>query len=318
MQQRETTINNVFIKPPFNYTGCKFKLLPQLVPLFDYSRLHLVDLFTGGGSIWCNLAPYFQSVTVNDIIQDLIGIQKALLQNNHIIEETRGLCVAKHDKNAYHALRDSYNQQPTPAKLWALILCCNNNMMRFNRALRFNQTFGHRTWNESTTIKVANYLAHIRTLAPKIQFHSKDFAQVSIPPRSMVYVDPPYSNTEAGYNSYWGKNDDVRLFYQLQTWANQGNSIAVSGVENHHGRPCKLIDLLKQAGWQRHTLQADYNVVSKVGLKQTDEVVMTNYAPDPKLSRPLASLPAKTTTERAYVQVGATPQENTETVFQLQ
>ena len=35
------------VKPPFNYTGCKFKLLPELIPLFDYDRDSFVDLFTG-------------------------------------------------------------------------------------------------------------------------------------------------------------------------------------------------------------------------------------------------------------------------------
>jgi len=40
----------MLVQPPFNYTGSKYRLLPQLMPMFDYRRPALVDLFTGGGS----------------------------------------------------------------------------------------------------------------------------------------------------------------------------------------------------------------------------------------------------------------------------
>ena len=38
-----------YIEPPLNYTGSKFKLLEQLIPMFDYSKSYFVDIFTGGG-----------------------------------------------------------------------------------------------------------------------------------------------------------------------------------------------------------------------------------------------------------------------------
>ena len=212
----------------------------------------------------------------NDIIGDLVDIQRQLLRGDGIVAETRALCVEKTDKAGYHALRDDYNQRPSAAKLWALMLCCNNNMMRFNAARRFNQTFGRRSgtrpqWKRSPGI-------------PRISGASKAgsptcarTSRLSLYPWSMVYVDPPYSNTEAGYNSYWKKNDDVRLFAHLQHLTLGGHAIAVSGVREHNGKRSPLIDMLEQAGWHVSKLDADYNVVSKVGLKQTDEVVLTNY-----------------------------------------
>ena len=92
----------MLVQPPFNYTGSKYRLLPQLMPMFDYSRPTLVDLFTGGGSVWCNLAPYFERVIANDIIRNLIEAQQALLDGDAIISETKALCVAKDDKPGYH------------------------------------------------------------------------------------------------------------------------------------------------------------------------------------------------------------------------
>lgn len=37
------------IKSPLNYTGGKFKLLPQILPLFPNDINTFVDLFGGGG-----------------------------------------------------------------------------------------------------------------------------------------------------------------------------------------------------------------------------------------------------------------------------
>ena len=94
----------MLVQPPFNYTGSKYRLLPQLMPMFDYSRPTLVDLFTGGGSVWCNLVPYFERMIANDIIRNLIEAQQALLDGDAIISETKALCVDKDDKPGYHRL----------------------------------------------------------------------------------------------------------------------------------------------------------------------------------------------------------------------
>ncbi len=60
------------IETPFNYTGSKFKLLEQLLPVFDYSKPYFVDLFTGGGSVYTNIIDRYQKVIANDIISDLV------------------------------------------------------------------------------------------------------------------------------------------------------------------------------------------------------------------------------------------------------
>lgn len=42
-----------FIKSPLNYTGGKFKLLPQLLDVFPKDIETFVDLFAGGGECIC-------------------------------------------------------------------------------------------------------------------------------------------------------------------------------------------------------------------------------------------------------------------------
>src|ERR1039457_7576854 len=129
------------IETPFNYTGSKFKLLDQILPEFDYSKPYFVDLFAGGGSVYTNVIDKYQRLIVNDIIKDLIGIHKGLIESDEIVEKTKLLCLSKDDQQGFLKLRESFNSDKSPEKLWALMLCCTSNMMRFNKSHLFNQTF---------------------------------------------------------------------------------------------------------------------------------------------------------------------------------
>lgn len=48
-------MKNKYIKSPMNYTGGKYKLLPQIQPLFPTDINMFVDLFTGGRNIAVNV-----------------------------------------------------------------------------------------------------------------------------------------------------------------------------------------------------------------------------------------------------------------------
>jgi len=270
---------NKLIEPPFNYTGSKFKLLPQLLPLFDTTCRRFVDVFAGGGSVYANVAPLFQGVLANDIIYHLIDVQRNLVADPaKTIAATQALAVAKDDQEAYHKLRDDFNQTPTPEKLWALMCCCTNNMMRFNRKWQFNQTFGKRTFNPKTLAKAQAFAAHLQPYADRIQWTSSDFEKVPVQDGDMVYIDPPYSNTEAGYNAYWNKDDDLRLFNWITSIVSRGAKVAVSGVKTHNGETCRLLELLA-ASFNLVPIIGDYNKVSRTGDKVTQEVAMLSYTP---------------------------------------
>lgn len=268
------------IETPFNYTGSKFKLLEQLIPLFDKTKPVFVDLFAGGGSVYTNIAPFYSSIVVNDIIGDLIGIhQKLIFDTENTVSMVKSLCVAKDDQVGYHLLRDSYNANPNPEKLFALMLCCTNNMMRFNKKFKFNQTFGKRTFNPRTQLKIEAFSQALQPYKDKIQFEAQSFEKIVCSPDTMCYVDPPYTQTEAGYNSYWGKEDDLGLFDYCKQLDSMKASFAVSGIQSHDGRSCRLIDLLLEAGFHKTSIECDYNKVSRKGAKETTEVLITNYVP---------------------------------------
>ena len=278
------------VETPFNFTGSKFKLLNQLLPEFDYTKNNFIDVFCGGGSVYTNIVDKYQSILVNDVISDLIGIHSGLLKDDEVIEKTKLICPDKTDEVSFSNLREDYNKNPSPDKLWALMLSCTSNMMRFNQKFKFNQTFGKRTWNSSTDKKVEEFKNHIRKYSDKIDFVSKSFYDLEIKPDTMYYLDPPYGRvknndgsigkkqiSEAGYNAFWKEDDDKRLYEFIHKINDIGSSFMVSGVLYHNGLTCWMLDKLINDGFSKKSLSFDYNKVSRVGDKETTEIIIKNY-----------------------------------------
>lgn len=265
------------VETPFNYTGSKFKLLEQLLPEFDYKKTKFVDVFCGGGSVYTNIVDKYDNIVINDIITDLIGIHSGIIISDEIIEKTKSICPGKLNPDGFAKLREDYNSTPSPDKLWALMLSCTNNMMRFNQKFKFNQTYGNRGWNSNTDLKVENFKKHIRKFKDKISYSSTHFENLEFDTDSMLYIDPPYSNTEAGYNAFWKKDDDLKLYNWIKKMETSGCSFAVSGTLSHDGKPCLLIDKLVADNYKIIEFKHDYNKVSRVGKKETKEVLIKNY-----------------------------------------
>jgi DNA adenine methylase Dam len=266
------------IQTPLNYTGSKYKLLYQILPEMDYTKNFFIDLFCGGGSVYTNVLDKYDKILANDIISDLIGIHKGILESDDIIERTKSLNPGKDNKDSFLELRESYNLEPTPDKLWALMLSSTNNMMRFNKSFKYNQTYGERGWNNNTELKVDEYKNHIRQYKDKIYFSSKSFNDIEISRNKyMIYFDPPYSNTEAGYNAYWEKDDDLKLYNYLKSVDQVGSSFMISGVLTHDEVTCLLLEKLINDGYRYKELEFDYNKVSRKGKKETKEIIIMNY-----------------------------------------
>jgi len=273
-----------------NYTGSKFKLLNQILPEFDLRKKDFVDVFCGGGSVYANVVDKYEKIIINDIITELIGIHKALISGDEIIEETKILCPGKDNATGFAELRNSYNNNPSPAKLWALMLSSTNNMMRFNQKFKYNQTYGFRGYSDNTDKKVKLFTDHIRRYVDKIEFYSKPFYDIKISENTMYYLDPPYGRiknndgaigkkqiSEAGYNSFWQKDDDIKLYDFIHDINEKESSFMVSGVLKHDGKTCWMLDKLIGDGFRYKVLNFDYNKVSRKGNKQTTEIIITNY-----------------------------------------
>ena len=125
-----------YIKSCFNYTGGKYKLLPQIMPLIPKDINTFWDIFCGGCNVGINVEA--NSVKFNDKIIQLIDLYK-VLQNIDVnkaifmIEEiifkyslsdtynntydkyscnsAKGL--AEYNRNGYLRLREDYNKMDT-------------------------------------------------------------------------------------------------------------------------------------------------------------------------------------------------------------
>jgi len=279
------------IDTPFNYTGSKFNLLHQILPLCDYSKSLFIDVFTGSFVVGCNVVDKYDRILINDIISDLIGIHRELINNpDEIIEKVKELATCKTDENKYYELRDSYNKEKTPEKLWALMLSCTNNFLRFNLKGEMNQSWGRRGWNISIEFKVKQFVEHISKHKSKIYFSSVNFEQIPINTNGMYYLDPPYgfcideknqiTNKQistAGYNTTWKQNDDIRLYDYIKNIDEKGASFMLSGLLNHNGNKSWIMSKLIEDGFKYKDLSFNYNKVSKIGEKDSQEIVIMNY-----------------------------------------
>jgi DNA adenine methylase len=267
-----------YINTPFNYTGSKYKLLDQILPKFDYTRPNFVDLFTGGGSVYTNVLGNYKNVYINDIISDLVSLHRILKESpDELINKTMELATCKEDKDKFLELRTSYNEDKTPEKLWALMLSCTSNLMRFNKKFLFNQTWGKRGWNDNTTKKTNEYVEHLSQFEGVVNYSSLSFNKFPIIKNSMVYIDPPYINTEAGYNSYWSKELEESLYDYVKKIDESGNSFMISGVLVHDGVEN---DTLRKLSHEFKLINLDYNynkVSRSKNNKKTQEVIVINY-----------------------------------------
>ena len=271
----------MYINTALNFTGSKYKLLDQIIPELDYNKEYFVDLFCGSGVVGFNVTDKYNEIISNDIISDLIGIHKETINNStEFISKVKSLCVEKDDQAGFVNLRNEYNKNKTPEGLYALLLCSTNNMMRFSKTFNYNQTFGRRTFSDSTQNKLNLFIDYIQQYKDKIKFSTNHFNDVIINNPSMVYIDPPYLETEAGYNSYFSKEDGLKLYNYCKELDKNGHSFMMSGVwgEHKNGKRSKLIDDLINDGYRYKVLEHNYEKVARnKNVKNSKEVIIMNY-----------------------------------------
>lgn len=282
----------MYLDSVMNYTGSKYKLLSQILPLFDYTKTNFVDVFVGGGSVYINVLDKYETVLINDIISDLVNLHKSLIDGDEILNNTKKLCsTLKENQQDYIKLRDDYNTSPTPHKLWALMLSCNSNLIRFNQKGIFNQTWGQRTWNSNTEKKVKLFTNHIRKYSHKISFSSRKFNQVELLKETFYYLDPPYGFikdengnigkkqiSEAGYNNFYYQEDDMNLYNYCHSINQIGSTFMISGVLEHGGKTSWILDKLISDGFRFIELKFDYDKINKTKTdKNTREIIVMNY-----------------------------------------
>ena len=275
------------IKSPMNYTGGKYKLLPQLLPLFPKEIDTFIDLFTGGGNVAINTNA--KNIIANDCMVQIIQIYnsfKTLGLNNTLNDINNNILkynLNKQNQEGYLELRNFYNKTKNPIDLFTLICYSFNHSIRFNSKGEFNIAFGkdRSEFNKTIEKNLNEFISAIKN----INFISMDFREVlngfSFKQNDFVYADPPYLITVANYNENggWTRMDEIQLLLELDKLNNGGIKFGLSNVLTHKG---KTNDILLE--WSRnynvHHLDINYcnsNYQTKDKITKSDEVYICNY-----------------------------------------
>lgn len=134
------------IKSPMNFQGGKFKLLPQILPLFPDKINTFVDLFCGGLDLCLNVKA--EKYIANDIILPMVEMYNYLKDSNsdEVIQNIESLIktynLNKTNTEGYINIRKDYNLTKDVKLLFPIICYCYNNQIRFNSKWEFNRHFG--------------------------------------------------------------------------------------------------------------------------------------------------------------------------------
>lgn len=274
---------------PIVYIGSKFKLLDQIIPELETSHKNFVDLFVGGGSVFINVIKDYQTVYINDVLRDIIGIHQNIIDNSEkFIDYVKKIAPEKYNKDHFHLLRDSYNYQPTPEKLFMLIHSSFNNILQYNKNGKFNANFGERTFKPITEQRIIDYSEHLNPYKERIKYSSVSFEKFKIPDDSMVFLDPPYGNSNGGYTRGWSSAHDEKLYNCIHEIHLKGNSFLLCGTLIQDGIENRILRRLIDDGFEYKVLDNAFNRMNRGVIKNTVEVLIKNTSTSKSIKKLIA------------------------------
>ena len=302
------------IPSPLNYIGGKFKLLPQILPLFPKIDGTFIDLFCGGCNVGVNVR--CEKAILNDTNHNLIymyhtfkNLDKDVLfeminkiitkyhlsrsdingYNFYHCESSSGL--GKYNKEHFLKLREDFNENTNYdynyyVMLYVMIVYSFNNQIRFNRDGKFNLPVGKRDYNTKMQQKLSAFVDRLKS--GNYLFTSMDFEQFDLSPygkKDFIYADPPYLITCATYNEQGGWNEDKEkaLYTFLDKANNQGVRFALSNVLSSEGKENSLLqDWIKHNKNKYNVVHLEFNYSNSNYQKKdrntgSDEVIIMNY-----------------------------------------
>ena len=243
-----------YLKSPLNYIGGKYKLLPQILPLFPKEISSFVDLFSGGANVAINVSA--DRIVCNDINSKIIELfqtfqsmelEEILRRIDRNIEEFQ---LSKVNEQGFLEFRDYYNRTGDPIDLYTLTCFSFNYQFRFNNRLEYNNPFGRNRSQFSQQMR-SNLIAFVEKLQNSpVTFVNKDFTLFDLEglgPQDMIYCDPPYLITTGSYNDGnrgfqdWNREKELQLLVFLDRANERNIRFALSNVLEHKGQTNELL-----------------------------------------------------------------------------
>ena len=291
-------------RSPIFYMGNKYKLLKDLIPLFPNSCDVFVDLFGGSGVVSMNYQGTKETI-YNELNTNIVELIKMIVNNEpreldqywkEKIKEYR--LRHKSDKinkgnglDSYLKLRKDYNTSIGRNYKDLFLLACYsiNHLIRFNTKSEFNASNGNDSYNDKNYQQVCDMHGSFQNVEI-IEGDAFNFNFDNLGENSFVYVDCPYSGTEAVYNEKrafggWTVESDLKLFNLLEKLNNKGIKWGLSNVFVNRGKTNQhLIDWCDKNNWNVYHLDRNYNPFSR-GNSNNDEVYICNYTKENKIKQ---------------------------------
>lgn len=291
-------MGGTYIASPLNYIGGKYKLLPQIIPLFPKEINTFVDIFCGGCNVGVNVTS--KKVLFNDNLTFLVDLYIAFknIAEEDILKHIEGRIqeynLSLTNQEGYLKLRETYNTNKNPLDLFVLIAYSFNHQIRFNSSHQFNNPFGKERSSFNVRMK-NNLIIFLKELKSKsVDFQSSNFDELDLSKlgeNDFVYADPPYLITTGTYNdgkrgfTGWNEESEKKLLDLLVSLTKRNIKFALSNVIEHKG---KTNDILKNWLEQNHYvinyLQKDYSNCNYHTADRNKngsvEVLVTNYKPE--------------------------------------
>lgn len=300
------------IKPPFNYTGNKNRLIDEFATSYfpKDENISFLDLFGGGASVAINVN--YSEITYNDIslwVPKVINVLKKReleeileyiksrielfnLSSTHIYGQakykkfrTGNDGLKKYNEKAFYNFRKLINtnldngniQDETYLDILILMFFSFNNDIRFNKQGQINIPVGKTDYNSQSYDKLVTF--HEAINRKKIKVMQKDFRKVNIEKFDFIYADPPYLISEAVYNTGWCEQDELDLYSLLDKVNKNGKKFALSNVLESKGKKNVLLEnWVNKNGYKINRLEYSYKAASyNRNREDLDvEVVVTN------------------------------------------
>ncbi len=265
-----------FIKSPINYTGNKYRLLPQFWNYFPDKPKLFVDLFCGGATVGINidaekiimidnnprvisLLKYLAEEDINILIKNIETLIKKYNltysakygYSNYKKEKKDNNGLKEFNKTGFYKLREDYNKikdknsNKANYMLYTLMVYGFNNDIRFNRYGEYNLPVGKTDFNKNNLTKIKEYNERVKLL--NIEFictdYNSEIARSYTLMADLVYIDPPYLITTAVYNeeSKWNGKSELDLIKLLDELNKKKINFALSNVLTKVGIENKIL-----------------------------------------------------------------------------
>lgn len=312
LKTKKVVAKNEKVKSPLNYTGGKYKILDQIIPIFPKQLDLFIDMFSGGANVAANieakrivcvdkqkeiirvmeLFKRYDDVYIINKLEGLIkkyDLSNSLLNGYNFYNCTSDKGLGSYNKNKYMKLRSDYNNIKNDSiekdfLFLLLVIYGFNNQIRFNSCGEFNMPVGKRDFNNSLRKNLKSFINKLKT--KNIEFINSDFREFAIETtdNTLVYCDPPYFLGTASYNENggWTKNDEMDLLNFLTMLDAKGIKFALSNVIEHKGSKHNLLQKwIEEHNYNIHYIDCNYNNSNyhkqEKNNTKTVEVLITNY-----------------------------------------